>query len=82
MVRGGAPIEQRARPAAAFIADLPVFDVPRGDAFGGELRRQRGRILERGIALGPAAAMDDDRDGKRAYPDGQPQLAELNLIRD
>lgn len=68
------------RPAAAVIADLPVSYVPGDDALCRVRARHRCCVARRRIALRPAAAMDDHRDGKGSAAGGKAQLVKLAWI--
>src|SRR5688572_29570160 len=86
-IRRGADVMERARPAAAGIAEPPVLDVPRGDAGTGQRVRERAHVIDRGGARihraelrHPAAAVDDDRDWMRAFRVRNTKLAKLERI--
>ena len=80
MVSRRAPIKECAGPAAARIADLQILDIPGGDAVCRERARQWRCVTQGRIALRPAAAVNNHRDGEGSAALRQAQLAKLQLI--
>src|SRR5436190_3148840 len=76
MVRAAPDVLERARPAAAIVADAAVLEAPGRHSRSRE-RRTDGPDVPLAIFRGPAAAVDHDRDGMGPRSTRNPQLAEL-----
>src|SRR5260221_12662376 len=76
MVRAAPDVLERARPAAALVADTTVLEAPGRHSRSRE-RRTDGADVPLAVFRGPAAAVDHDRDGMGPRSTRNPQLADL-----
>src|SRR6516162_6703583 len=72
-------VQERAWPAAAWIADAPILDVPSRPAGVIQSRTHRSDVVE-SILRSPEAAVDHDGNWVRPRFCGQLQIAELKLV--
>ena len=76
-VERGVDVLVGARIAAAFLVDPAVFDVPDGDALAGQRAGQVAHLLDAAELDGPAAAVHQHGDRKRAGAGRAEQFGEL-----
>ena len=76
IIRRGADILKRARPAATWLAGAAILDIPGREARRGQRGADEPKVGQI-VARAPVAAMNTDHDWVRPMPGGNAQVAEL-----